>query len=84
MQAGESAPCVIHFENFEGLAGGRRGGREGGGSDAESRVINHLKVQLDGIVQSEGVLVFAETNRPDLLNKARRFNRPTLGGNKIK
>lgn len=68
-QAGESAPCVIHFENFEGLAGGRRGGREGGGSDAESRVVNHLKVQLDGIVQSEGVFVFAETNRPDLLNK---------------
>ncbi|XP_063887963.1 ATPase family gene 2 protein homolog A-like [Scylla paramamosain] len=66
-QASDSSPCIIHFENFEGLAGSRRS-REGGG-DAESRVINHLKVQLDGIVQNEGVLVFAETNRPDLLNK---------------
>ena len=58
---------MIHFENFEGLAGMKRN-KEGGG-DAESRVVNNLKVQLDGIIQNEGVFVFAETNRPDLLNK---------------
>ncbi|KAG0729990.1 Spermatogenesis-associated protein 5 [Chionoecetes opilio] len=74
-QASDSSPCIIHFENFEGLAGGRRS-REGGG-DAESRVVNHLKVQLDGIVQNEGVFVFAETNRPDLLNKV-SYYRPFI------
>lgn len=35
----------------------------------ENRIINHLKVQLDGIVRNDGVFIFAETNRPDLVNK---------------
>lgn len=68
-QAGASAPCIVHFENFEGLGGRRIGlGEEGGGTDVESRIINHLKVQLDGIVRSHGIFIFAETSRPDLLD----------------
>lgn len=35
----------------------------------ENRIINHLKVQLDGIVRNDSVFIFAETNRPDLVNK---------------
>ncbi|XP_064104992.1 LOW QUALITY PROTEIN: uncharacterized protein LOC135214550 [Macrobrachium nipponense] len=66
-KAQESSPCILHFENFEGLAGRLKG--EDGSSDVEGRIINHLKVQLDGIVRNDGVLVFAETNRPDLLDK---------------
>ncbi|XP_068215382.1 ATPase family gene 2 protein homolog A-like isoform X1 [Palaemon carinicauda] len=66
-KAQESSPCILHFENFEGLAGRSKG--EDGGSDVEGRIINHLKVQLDGIVRNDGVLIFAETNRPDLLDK---------------
>ena len=57
----------MHFENFEGLAGRSRG--DDGGSDVEGRIINHLKVQLDGVVRNDGVFIFAETNRPDLLDK---------------
>ncbi|XP_069939608.1 ATPase family gene 2 protein homolog A isoform X3 [Cherax quadricarinatus] len=68
MQANNSSPCIIHFENFDGLAGIKTGG-ENGGTDVESRIINHLKVQLDGIVRNDGIFIFAETNRPDLLNK---------------
>ncbi|KAK3892288.1 hypothetical protein Pcinc_003908 [Petrolisthes cinctipes] len=68
-QASASAPCIVHFENFEGLGGRRTGfGDEGGGTDVESRIINHLKVQLDGIVRSQGIFIFAETSRPDLLD----------------
>lgn len=59
----------MHFENFEGLGGRRTGlGEEGGGTDVECRIINHLKVQLDGIVRSHGIFIFAETSRPDLLD----------------
>lgn len=67
-QASNSSPCILHFENFEGLAGKKKLG-EDGGTDLESRIINHLKVQLDGIVRNDSVFIFAETNRPDLLNK---------------
>ncbi|KAG7158963.1 ATPase family protein 2-like [Homarus americanus] len=68
LKANDSSPCIIHFENFDGLAGKKKLG-EHGGTDVESRIINHLKVQLDGIVQNDGIFIFAETNRPDLLNK---------------
>nr|XP_045607791.1 calmodulin-interacting protein 111-like isoform X2 [Procambarus clarkii] len=68
MQANDSSPCIIHFENFDGLAGRKNPG-EDGGTDVEGRIINHLKVQLDGIVRNDGIFIFAETNRPDLLNK---------------
>ncbi|KAK7081917.1 hypothetical protein SK128_027909 [Halocaridina rubra] len=66
-QAQESSPCIIHFENFEGLAGKTKA--DDGSSDVEGRIINHLKVQLDGIFRSSGIFIFAETNRPDLLDK---------------
>ncbi|XP_037781607.1 nuclear valosin-containing protein-like [Penaeus monodon] len=64
-KAQESSPCIILFENFDGLAGTK----SDGGVDVENRIINHLKVQLDGIVRNDSVFIFAETNRPDLVNK---------------
>ncbi|CAL4137369.1 unnamed protein product [Meganyctiphanes norvegica] len=66
--AREAAPCVLLFENFDGLVSGRKVGGKGS-LDVEERIINHLKVQLDGILKNDRIFIVAETTRPDLLDK---------------
>jgi cell division protease FtsH len=68
-QAKEHAPCIIFIDEIDAV-GRHRGVGMGGGNDEREQTLNQLLVEMDGFVGSEGVIVIAATNRPDVLDKA--------------
>ena len=68
-RARKLSPCVIFIDEIDAL--GRRRGR---GSDSASadqdQTLNQLLIEMDGFEQSNGVVVIASTNRPDILDPA--------------
>lgn len=65
-KAGNAAPCVLFFDEFEALAP-KRGSDSTGVTD---RVVNQLLTFLDGVEKTTGVYVLAASSRPDLLDPA--------------
>ena len=82
-QAKKSAPCIIFIDEIDAV-GRHRGGGHGGGHDEREQTLNQLLVEMDGFEGSEGVIVIAATNRPDVLDKALlrpgRFDRQVFVG----
>ncbi len=68
-QARESAPCIIFVDEIDAV-GRRRGAGLGGGHDEREQTLNQLLVEMDGFQGTEGVIVVAATNRPDVLDPA--------------
>lgn len=60
------APSIVFFDEIDALAGAR-GSTNAGVND---RVLAQLLTELDGVQGSNGVIVIAATNRPDLLDPA--------------
>jgi len=67
--ARENAPCLIFIDEIDAV-GRRRGTGVGGGHDEREQTLNALLVEMDGIGSSEGVIILAATNRPDVLDNA--------------
>ena len=67
--ARENAPCLIFVDEIDAV-GRRRGTGVGGGHDEREQTLNALLVEMDGIGSSEGVIILAATNRPDVLDNA--------------
>jgi cell division protease FtsH len=82
-QAKKHAPCIIFIDEIDAV-GRHRGGGHGGGHDEREQTLNQLLVEMDGFEGSEGVIVIAATNRPDVLDKALlrpgRFDRQVYVG----
>jgi cell division protease FtsH len=68
-QAKKQAPCIIFIDEIDAV-GRHRGGGYGGGNDEREQTLNQLLVEMDGFEGTEGVIVIAATNRPDVLDKA--------------
>lgn len=68
-QARKNAPCIIFIDEIDAV-GRHRGSGLGGGHDEREQTLNQLLVEIDGMDSSEGVIIIAATNRPDVLDKA--------------
>ncbi len=68
-QAKKQAPCIIFIDEIDAV-GRHRGAGLGGGHDEREQTLNQLLVEMDGFEGKEGVIVFAATNRPDVLDPA--------------
>ncbi|MDY6891306.1 MAG: ATP-dependent zinc metalloprotease FtsH [Pseudomonadota bacterium] len=68
-QAKKHAPCIIFIDEIDAV-GRHRGVGMGGGNDEREQTLNQLLVEMDGFEGTEGVIVIAATNRPDVLDPA--------------
>src|ERR1700724_3841530 len=82
-QAKKNAPCIIFIDEIDAV-GRHRGAGLGGGHDEREQTLNQLLVEMDGFESSEGVILVAATNRPDVLDPALlrpgRFDRRVVVG----
>ncbi|MGI5869322.1 MAG: ATP-dependent zinc metalloprotease FtsH, partial [Kiritimatiellia bacterium] len=68
-QAKKNAPCLLFIDEIDAVGRSRFSGI-GGGHDEREQTLNALLVEMDGFETSEGVVVIAATNRPDVLDPA--------------
>ena len=68
-QAKKQAPCIIFIDEIDAV-GRHRGAGLGGGHDEREQTLNQLLVEMDGFAGSDGTIVIAATNRPDVLDPA--------------
>ena len=68
-QAKKIAPAIIFIDEIDAV-GRKRGSGLGGGHDEKEQTLNQLLVEMDGFSRTEGVIVLAATNRPDILDPA--------------
>src|SRR4028118_993213 len=68
-QGKKNAPCIIFIDEIDAV-GRHRGAGLGGGHDEREQTLNQLLVEMDGFESSEGVILIAATNRPDVLDPA--------------
>jgi cell division protease FtsH len=68
-QGQKHAPCIIFIDEIDAV-GRQRGAGLGGGHDEREQTLNQLLVEMDGFNTTEGVILMAATNRPDVLDKA--------------
>ncbi len=68
-QGKKNAPCIIFMDEIDAV-GRHRGAGLGGGHDEREQTLNALLVEMDGFESTEGVILIAATNRPDVLDPA--------------
>ena len=68
-QAKKQAPCIIFIDEIDAV-GRHRGAGLGGGHDEREQTLNQMLVEMDGFEGTEGIIVIAATNRPDVLDPA--------------
>ncbi len=68
-QGKKNAPCIIFIDEIDAV-GRLRGAGMGGGHDEREQTLNQLLVEMDGFDTTEGVILIAATNRPDVLDPA--------------
>ncbi|MBS0156952.1 MAG: AAA family ATPase, partial [Nitrospira sp.] len=67
--AKKHAPCIVFIDEIDAV-GRSRGAGLGGGNDEREQTLNQLLVEMDGFDTTEGVILVAATNRPDVLDPA--------------
>ena len=69
-QAKEAAPAIIFIDELDAIGRSRGGGGGFGGHDEREQTLNQILTEMDGFTGSEGVIVLAATNRPEVLDAA--------------
>jgi len=68
-QAVDKAPAIVFVDEIDAV-GRHRGAGLGGGHDEREQTLNQLLVEMDGFARTDGVVLIAATNRPDILDPA--------------
>ena len=68
-QARKNTPCLVFIDEIDAV-GRSRGVGLGGGNDEREQTLNALLVEMDGFDTTEGIIIIAATNRPDVLDPA--------------
>ncbi|KPI01625.1 peptidase M41 FtsH domain protein [Actinobacteria bacterium OV450] len=68
-EARKVAPSIVFIDEIDTI-GRARGGGGLGGHDEREQTLNQILTEMDGFSGSEGVVVLAATNRPDVLDPA--------------
>ena len=69
-EARKVAPAIIFIDEIDTIGRVRGGARAVGGHDEREQTLNQILTEMDGFSGSEGVVVLAATNRPDVLDPA--------------
>jgi len=81
-QARQRAPAIIFIDELDALGRARGAFAPQGGHDEREQTLNQLLSELDGFDTSEGLVLLAATNRPEVLDpallRAGRFDRQVL------
>ncbi len=67
--ARKQAPAIVFIDEIDSI-GRKRGAGLGGGHDEREQTLNQMLSEMDGFDPTEGVVVMAATNRPDILDAA--------------
>jgi len=68
-QAAKMGRAIIFIDEIDSI-GRKRGAGLGGGHDEREQTLNQLLAEMDGFEATEGIVVMAATNRPDILDPA--------------
>jgi cell division protease FtsH len=69
-QAKAAAPAIVFIDEIDSIGRARGGAMSFGGHDEREQTLNQILTEMDGFTGSEGVIVIAATNRPDVLDPA--------------
>jgi cell division protease FtsH len=68
--ARSAAPSIIFIDEIDAIGRKRSGSLAVGGHDEREQTLNQILTEMDGFSSSEGIVVMAATNRPDVLDPA--------------
>jgi cell division protease FtsH len=68
-QARDNAPAIIFIDELDAI-GRSRGTIAMGGASEQEQTLNQILTEMDGFSSTEGVIVIAATNQPNVLDKA--------------
>src|SRR3712207_584898 len=69
-QAKKAAPAIIFIDELDAIGRARGNAQSFGGNDEREQTLNQILTEMDGFTGSEGVVVLAATNRPEILDAA--------------
>jgi cell division protease FtsH len=79
--ARKETPSIVFVDEIDAI-GRKRGTGLGGGHDEREQTLNQLLAEMDGFETTEGIVILAATNRPDILDpallRAGRFDRQVV------
>ncbi len=68
-EARKMGRAIIFIDEIDSI-GRKRGGGIGGGHDEREQTLNQMLAEMDGFEATEGIVMMAATNRPDILDPA--------------
>ncbi len=69
-EAKKVAPAIIFIDELDSIGRARGSAQSLGGNDEREQTLNQILTEMDGFTGSEGVVVLAATNRPEILDPA--------------
>ena len=69
-QAKAEAPAIVFIDELDAVGRARGGSNQFAGHDEREQTLNQILTEMDGFSGTEGVIVIASTNRPEILDTA--------------